>query len=204
MDNNTPTIEDQIDAEAAKASGAPAPLTREQRLAAGENLDANVAPAVNLIGTTSEEEHGDQRTAVDELSTWDQAKRGFRGTFAYSGWNWAERHLMESDPSFNLDDHIESLKQSVPGQYWDRFEGTRSLAEAQQLKGEIISDLRDQNILMHSGAQGYAGYMLGGIVDLDAPITFLSGGSYLEAKVGLNAAKAGSSRPCCKHRSLRP
>lgn len=191
MGNNTPTLEDTIDAAAATASGAAPQLTREQRLAAGENLDTTVAPAINLIGTMSEEEHGDERTAVDQLSTWDQAKRGFRGTFAYSGFNWAERHLMESDPEFNLDDHFESLKQGVPGQYWERFEGVRSLTEAQQLKGEIQSDLRDQNILMHSGAQGYAGYMLGGILDLDAPITFLSGGSYLEAKLGFKAAEAG-------------
>jgi len=189
MDNNTSALEDQINADAAQASGAPQ-LTREQRLAAGENVGVSV-PDVNLIGPQSEEEHGNERTAVDQLSTWDQAKRGFRGTFAYSGWNWADRHLMESDPNFNLDDHFETLKQGIPGQYWTRFEGVRSLSEAQQLKGEIESDLRDQNILAHSGAQGYAGYMLGGIVDLDAPITFLSGGSYLEAKVGVQAAKLG-------------
>lgn len=182
-------LQDQIDTPPSVAPDSP--KTIGERLAAGEYVFNAADQSPNLIGTTSETQHEQQRQQVDELSTWDQAKRGFRGTFAYSGWNWAERHLMETDPEYKVEDHLNSLKEGVPLEYWDRFGGTRSLAEAQQLKGEILSDLRDQTILAHSGAQGYAGYMLGGILDLDAPITFLSGGSYLEAKVGLNAAKAG-------------
>lgn len=189
-DTSNSPLEDQIDKDAAQASGQPE-KTIGERLAAGEDVYSRSTPEVNLLGGTSTSEDAAERTAADDLSTWDQVKRGFRGTFATSAYNWTTRHQMDVDPDFNIDDHIDGLLNGIPGQYRNSFDGARSLEEAQKIKGEIQGDLTDQNILMHSGAQGYAANMLGGMVDLDMPITFLSGGSYLEEKVGVKAASLG-------------
>jgi len=99
----------------------------------------------------------------------NQVMRGFRNTFVCSGWNWIERHSMESDPVFNLADHFDSLKQDIPGQYWKRFEGVRSLNEANQVHSEILMELRDQDIVDHSQGTAYAAYLLGKLL-VDLPI----------------------------------
>ena len=174
--NITPAnLEGTIDADATKASGTTAPRSRSERLAAGEDVYADTPPAHNLIGPTSEEEHGQRRTKVASMPLGEQMIRGFRSTFVYSGWCWVNRHWIETDSNFNLDDHFESLKQGIPGEYWKRFGGVRSLREANHVRGEIMQELSDQNIVTHSQGAGYAAYILGKLfVDLAIPVLLLA------------------------------
>jgi len=187
MNTGDMSLEDSIDV----ASGVPKyDPSSVEALAAQSDANANrVVP--DILGATPQSTTVDKQKEVDKLPLYTQAVAALRDSFAANAYRWSERHLMDTDPNFKLKDHWAELQKDVPMEYWDKFDGVRSLTEAQTLKGELLKSLEDLQVVQHSGAVGYASYMLGGVVDLDAPITFLSGGSYLEAKAGVQAAKLG-------------
>ena len=82
------------------------------------------------------------------------------------------------DPQRWLDQHGGSIDPSLHGE----FSGVRSTGEAHELSRRLGDDLKDQQLLSAKGARGMAAMMLAGMVDIDAPISFASGGLYNAGK----------------------
>jgi len=166
-----------------------------------EELDAQLdtglasqqeANKTNLLGGTT----GSDRVALDvegaQASSLQLLEGGFQAYNAAGGWvQAAERKFIATDPNFQLEAHWDELKEGVPGEYYDQFGTVNSLSEARLLKSQIIEEVKNKRLLAHSGVRGAVAAGLAGIVDLDAPLMFASGGTYLGTKLGALTAKIG-------------
>jgi len=77
----------------------------------------------------------------------------------------------------------------APEQRW-RWFGTINNTEAEMLLADYTSDNRAAQINSYRGGfENFAAGALAGLVDVDAPITFLSGGLSAGAKLGINASR---------------
>jgi len=121
-----------------------------------------------------------------------------------SGGNWAntvfkrfERAQLGGtgpDPSFNPDQFIEQHKHSLTPQAIKQIKLANNQAEAQAIVSDTVQELRDQDILQRRAEQKpistFVLRALAGIIDLDTPIAFATGGAVKLAKGGTVAKGA--------------
>lgn len=96
------------------------------------------------------------------------------------------------DPSYVRADNVDELISGIPRKYHDDIMSENSLEAAQRVRGRILEDLEQAELagLQNDGASFR---LAGSLIDVDAPLAFMSGGSYAAAKtafVGARAAKA--------------
>ncbi len=132
---------------------------------------------------------------ASDVGSLDLVKMAFNSNNAAQDiYQFADRSLIPTDPTFRLEDHSTSLTSGIPTEYWSSFEGVRSLAEGQQLRDDILKELKDKETLASAGVRGMALSMLAGVVDVDAPLTFVTGGgtkaAQMLAKVGMTGRTA--------------
>lgn len=129
-----------------------------------------------------------------DMDTSELISRGFRSFNAAAGVvQWADRAFTAPDPNFKLNDVYPELTDGIPEQYKRNFNSIRSMEEGQKLRADIMREIEDQQVLALAGSRGYVGMGLASILDVDAPLMFLSGGSYLGTKAAGVAAKVGLS-----------
>lgn len=100
-----------------------------------------------------------------------------------------------SDPSWRAGGYQawidENAKDIPPDQAW-RYAGTRNPAEAAALLADATADREAMRInQMRGGFESFTAAAIAGLVDIDAPLTFFSGGVTAGAKLGITATKAG-------------
>ena len=143
------------------------------RMARGEDVGlGNNGSKENILGPTPATEIADREHEVAQLSDRDQRKRGLSSTGGSGIGHWLMRHWLDGDPYFDMADHSD-LYNGIPREYWHGFGGVRSLQEAQMLRGQILSDLADQEIIEHSGTRGLAAIALGLMFDFSTIVTVL-------------------------------
>jgi hypothetical protein len=143
------------------------------------------------VGRDTSAEAAAQNRSLD-ASTTDLIGRGFRSMNAAAGVaQWAERSFTVPDPDFDLNSNWDALTQGIPEEYKDKFNSVRSMEEGQMLRADIVQELEDQAVLGGAGARGMVAAGLASIIDVDLPLTFLSGGSYLAPKTAKFMAEAG-------------
>lgn len=140
--------------------------------------------SINLVGGETSEQAADFREEVSDTSMGDLIQAGFRSMNAATGIaQWAERKVISQDPNFKLDDHRDELLGGLPSEYWNSFRGVRSKEEGLALRADLQQELADMRIIGASGARGFVAAGLAGIVDVDAPLVFFTGGTYAGSKM---------------------
>lgn len=95
------------------------------------------------------------------------------------------------DPTYEPSEHIDDLISGIPRKYHEDIMSENSLAAAERVRGRILEDLEVQsNIGLQNDGIGVR--LAGSLLDVDAPLSLFSGGSYAAAKtsyVGLRAAE---------------
>ncbi|QPC44930.1 hypothetical protein HW532_20855 [Kaustia mangrovi] len=83
------------------------------------------------------------------------------------------------DPQYDLDRH----RDQIPGRYIKDFVYAQSPEEFQMIFADMQSEMHDQAVLARrGGVSTFVAEGLAGLVDLDTPIAFLSGGAAAAAK----------------------
>lgn len=100
-----------------------------------------------------------------------------------------------SDPAWRGGGYQAWIEQNAndiaPDQAW-RYAGTRNSAEATALLADAKADQRAMQInQMRGGFEQFTAAAIAGLVDIDAPLAFFSGGLTAGAKLGITATKAG-------------
>lgn len=100
-----------------------------------------------------------------------------------------------ADPSWTpeaINDWLDNNSGKIdPEQRW-RYFGTINPAEAEHMRAnadEYLAAMRVNN--MRGGFENFAAGALAGLLDIDTPITFMTGGLSATAKLGINASRAG-------------
>lgn len=79
----------------------------------------------------------------------------------------------------------------APEQQW-RYFGTINPAEAQAMKADADEMARAMKVnSLRGGFENFAAGALAGLIDIDTPITLMTGGLSAGAKIGINASRAG-------------
>ncbi|KJC51082.1 hypothetical protein UP09_03280 [Bradyrhizobium sp. LTSP885] len=140
---------------------------------------------------------GDGTVTDDALTVFnDSVMKSFTsgGNFAYDTYKRLERATLapEPDKSYNADDFIKRNRDRIP----QTLEKQYRLATSETEAGMILTDMTDrihkQEILERRG--GFSTFVaagLAGIVDLDTPLSVLSGGAASTFKGGILATKWG-------------
>ena len=113
----------------------------------------------------------------------------WRGNILPQAWKTLDQkfsHMPED--GFDVNDWLDQYGQNIPSTLRDNFAGVRSTAEAQELADRITAQQEDERILASKGAGGVAAQMLAGMADIDAPLMFMSGGTYAAGRVGARVA----------------
>lgn len=116
------------------------------------------------------------------------------GNVAYSTGQYLYRkfHSGPADPSFDQEKFITDNRDAIPDDQSWRFMGTQNQQEADWLLGDYKDSMYKQRLVQaRGGVSGFVAGMIAGVVDLDAPLMFLSGGVSAAAKVGINATRIG-------------
>jgi len=102
--------------------------------------------------------------------------------------------LGEDDPNFDATKRFEQVRDSLPPQLWGKA-ATASSEEEIQLLLEMSNDERaSKDRLMGAGISQSVAGVLGTIMDVDAALMFVSGGSYLGPKLSQAVTKATLGR----------
>lgn len=158
----------------------------------GDNIDARKNADVNLAGGATGTDALTLTDRAEDMTTTDEVSRDLRSRQAAVGLGIrASRAWIDNDPNFKLSDHWDSLKKDVPIDRWEEFSSVESIVEAEMLKAQILQETEDKQLLAAAGSSGLVSGALTGIIDIDAPLMFISGGTYLGGKVTAGAAKVG-------------
>lgn len=93
------------------------------------------------------------------------------------------------DDTFKVTEHINELTEGMPAEYAEKFLSATSMPEAISIRQQI---LKSQDTMLRLQSEGWAGTgaaLVAGVMDLDAPLTFLTVGTGAAAKLGITAAK---------------
>lgn len=95
------------------------------------------------------------------------------------------------DNSYVAYDHVDTLLEDIPRKYHGDIMAENSLDAALRTKSRIQEDLQTQELMSLQNGGGTA-RLIGSLVDVDAPLALMTGGSFSAAKashVGLRAAQ---------------
>ena len=92
------------------------------------------------------------------------------------------------DPNFNIDDHPELLK-DVPVDYHNAIRERGNYEAAANARGRIMDSVeRNKRLGLQEGSGSILALLAGGVMDIDVPLTVMSGGAYKLTR-GLAALK---------------
>ncbi len=147
--------------------------------------------AARDLQTPAANERREYGVRADDTGTGTLIGYGFSAKSGLSGAiQFLERKGITPDPDFNIDDHPE-LRDGLALEDQDGLLYTRSYAEAMQYRNDALSEMNKARILANAGGRGVVAMALGGLLDVDLPLMFVSGGSYAGGKVAAGAAKIG-------------
>lgn len=110
------------------------------------------------------------------------------GKSLYRAWSTGEE-----DPNWDQErrkEWIEKNKKDIPDHQLYRYWGTRSAADADWMKAEATADRNAMRINEQlTGLKGYAASGIAGLIDIDTPLTLVTGGLSLGAKAGLSTIR---------------
>lgn len=118
--------------------------------------------------------------------------RGFRNTAGYGiGRAVHDWYRSEDDPNYKRGEHYDELTRGLPYEYHDDVMSAGSLEDARRVRRRIEQDLMNNRVLSANGGTGFAGMMIGGLLDIDLPLTLLTDGAWMSAKAAraINAAR---------------
>jgi hypothetical protein len=116
------------------------------------------------------------------------------GNWAYELYKRAEREALSppADPTFKSEDFIKRNRDRIPQSLEMQYRMATSETEANLMLTDMTDELNKQDILSRRG--GFSTFVasgLAGIVDLDTPLSVLSGGASSGFKGGIMATKWG-------------
>lgn len=137
---------------------------------------------LDLIGQTTPQSNLASRQAEADLaestSFGETVGAAFSQNIGPQLWNTLDQKFSHRpEEGFDPQEWIQQNASDIPQYLHDRFSGTRSAAEAAELSERLTRDIQDQEILQAKGATGVAAQMLAGMVDIDLPLTLMSGGT---------------------------
>ena len=99
----------------------------------------------------------------------------------------------EDDPNFDANEYFEKVRDKLDPRLWGRAVTARSQVEVDSMIEMAQDEELSRQILNNSGLSGSVASALGLIMDVDAALMFMSGGSYLGPKLA-KMGKIGGSR----------
>lgn len=126
---------------------------------------------------------GDIETPNDPLG-WvtDRINRAGTGALTLAG-------ARAGKADYNKDEKFEELTDGIPFEYWDDIMDNDNLDAAFRARARVKGDLERQNRIASQYSGGLAS-LAGSLVDVDLPLTFMSGGAFGAAKVSQTAYRA--------------
>lgn len=117
----------------------------------------------------------------------DTLERSFKSgsNFGYQVFKRAEREWLAPAPDPSYDANAFIKKYEVPANYQMQFHLAGSDAEAQSILGDIREHIANQDVISRrTGISPFVANLLAGVVDIDTPLSVLSGGLTSELKMG--------------------
>lgn len=160
---------------------------KQTALSAGNDIIQDEAPALFKPRVTD---------LVDKLDVPDAIRAplkikalefdaGFAGVMALAG----DRGGTDNQYMQNKDEYVEELISGIPRKYHNDILEENSLEAAQRVKARIQDSLEDQELTSLQN-DGTVTRLAGSLIDVDAPLALMSGGSYGAAKAALVGSRA--------------
>ena len=131
---------------------------------------------------------------AEDTSFGETVGAAFQGNLGPQMWKTLDSKFTHAPhEGFDPTAWLETQGTAVPLSMHDKFSGTRSPAEAAELASRIQDDIQNQKIRGAKGATGVAAVLLAGMVDVDAPLTLMSGGLTKAATLGGRVLKGSAS-----------
>ena len=100
--------------------------------------------------------------------------------------------VSSKDPKYKPQDHAEELTKGVPVQFWEDILDHNNLGSAQRERARILENLQRANRLdAQKGVSPVLASIVGGFLDVDAPLIAASGGALGGYKLARGVYKAG-------------
>lgn len=130
-----------------------------------------------------------EREREDELTLLDEGMRSFNTIYDVAA-NAAIEFGTEDDPNFDPFNEP-GLYDNIPDEYHKELGSTGSAIEAWARRGRIEQILQDRQKLEMAGFSGTAASLAASVIDADALLIPVSGGTYLGTKASTTLAKMG-------------
>ena len=162
----------------------------------GEEIAPTASPSASEVYKATVQNEAENGGFINGVANLPEAfAKGW--TLDNSVWNYYQTTQIEKmDPNFAWnEENLKSTMDGVPQRYWDYVLEAKSQQEADDRKARVSESLGKEQRLAEMGVSGFAGRMVGGLVDLPTLIAFipyLGGGSALTVTSRLaNAARLG-------------
>ncbi len=158
-------------------------------------LDALLQGRQNATLTQAERSEAEARALAADAPVYAPLVLGVQGTFAGALIRDALRTEGRTvDPTWNPADNMQDFS-DLPSSYHGLLMETVSREDAERVRTQFREDAERGQMLSGGSALGMAGYLLGGIADVDLPLAVLSDGVWTAAKVGrvVKNARAASA-----------
>ena len=117
-------------------------------------------------------------------------KQGYGVAAAPLSWIAAIAGSTLDDKNYDKAANVKALTEGVPVEHWDSVMAYDSLQEAQMARARIIADTnREQTLASQKSSTSTLATIAGGFLDVDLPLTVLSGGYWGAAKVAATTFK---------------
>ncbi len=161
--------------------------------------EAEPKPPVNLLGGQTPQQELASRDAMAELDestsfVKDALPAAFQQNLGPQLWKTLDSKFSNApEEGFDPQAWLAENPEQVPADMHDKFSGVRSTAEAVELRDRINDDIQNTQILQAKGARGIAATLLAGMVDVDAPLALVTGGTAKAATLGGRVMRGAAS-----------
>lgn len=161
-------------------------------------LDAQANKAEGLVPEGTPFRDSAVETTHGLLNVGDQLAAGFKtenaaGGLATSIYDYRNDPLaifgLGQEDGWVPSEHEKELSEGLTDREADEVLGENSLATAKVRRGRFMQEKQERALLRRSGTDGVLMSVVAGLIDLDAPLALLSGGSYAAAKQAYRAGK---------------
>jgi hypothetical protein len=161
--------------------------------------EAEPKPPVNLLGGQTSQQALASRDAMAELDestsfVKDALPAAFQQNLGPQMWKTLDSKFSNApEEGFDPQAWLAENPEQVPADMHDKFSGVRSTAEAAELRDRINDDIQNTQILQAKGARGIAATLLAGVVDVDAPLALVTGGTAKAVTLGGRVARGAAA-----------
>lgn len=169
-----------------------APEAHEQQAIQDSAGPQNSEPQqnVNLLGSESDYQSAKDTERGLNMPFWDVVPRAFRSQNSIKGmWDWAEREIIPSDPSYDWNGGRDEFEKEFPQEYWGAFNQVNSKSEADMLSWQLRQEMGDRQMLANAGQFASIAALGTGFLDVDTALAIATGGASEIVKGGVLAGR---------------